>query len=408
MSADQVGTEAETASPAQTSQPVTHTAGDASQKTTTVGGATNASPAAATPALPPPPRGFSPTAPEGFRVTLYAEGFDKPRLMAVAENGDIFLSDPNAGAVYVLPDRNADGVADETLTFAKGLDQPHGLAFHDGYLYVANTGSVVRFPYQSGQTKAQGAPEKLVDLPPRGGHSTRTIEFSPEGQLFVATGSTCNVCEETDERRAAVWVYDADGKNGRPYATGLRNAVGLEWFDGALWATNNGRDMLGDDLPPEGFYQLSDGGFYGWPYCYTVTAGQPQVWDKDFGQADPSVCEDATPAFALTTAHSAPLGMAFYTAQAFPEAYQGQMFAGLHGSWNRSQKSGYKVVSIDPASGEVQDFLTGFVQGNTVKGRPVDAAVAQDGALLVTDDGEGRVWRVAWVGRQQVSDSAAR
>ncbi|MFC6592243.1 PQQ-dependent sugar dehydrogenase [Deinococcus lacus] len=363
-------------------------------------------PSASTPApasgqpLPPLPQGFAPTAPQGFRVTLYASGFSKPRLLAVAENGDVFLSDPEAGAVYVLPDRNHDGVADETLTFAQGLDKPHGLAFHGGYLYVANTGGVVRLAYQSGQTAAQGQPERVLDLPPGGGHWTRTIAFGPGGELFVSVGSTCNVCEETDERRAAVWVYSADGQNGRPYATGLRNAVGLEWHGDALWATNNGRDMLGDDLPPEGFYHLTDGGFYGWPYCYTVQPGQPQVWDQDFGRQSPATCEAATPAFALTTAHSAPLGMAFYTGQAFPPAYQGLMFAGLHGSWNRSAKSGYKVVTVNPESGEVSDFLTGFLaaDGQTVEGRPVDAAVAADGALLVTDDGAGRVWRVAWVG----------
>ena len=361
--------------------------------------ASAAASAAAQP-LPPLPAGFAPTAPQGFRVTLYADGFRKPRLLALAPGGDVFLSDPDAGKVYVLPDRSGDGAADSTLTFASGLNKPHGLAFYGPYLYIANTDGVVRVPYQPGQTQAQGQPEKIVDLPPEGGHWTRTIEFSPEGQLFVSVGSTCNVCEEKDERHAAVWVYGADGKNGRPYATGLRNAVGLEWHDGALWATNNGRDQLGDDLPPEGFYRLKDGGFYGWPYCYTVGAGQPQVWDRDFGRRDAAVCQSAVPAFALTTAHSAPLGLGFYTGTAFPAKYRGLMFAGLHGSWNRSEKSGYKVVTVNPETGEVQDFLTGFLgpDGQTVEGRPVDVAAAQDGALLVTDDGAGKVWRVAWEG----------
>lgn len=347
----------------------------------------------------PRPSGFVPTAPQGFRVTLYAEGFEKPRLLAVAPGGDVFLSDPGTGNVYVLPDRDADGVADSKLPFASGLNKPHGLAFYGDHLYIANTDGVVRLPYQPGQAQAQ--PEQIIDLPPNGGHWTRTIEFSPSGELFVSTGSTCNVCEERDERRAAVWVYGADGENGRPYATGLRNAVGLEWYDGALWATNNGRDQLGDDLPPEGFYRLEDGGFYGWPYCFTVKPGEPQVWDKDFGRRDAAVCEQAAPAFALTTAHSAPLGMGFYTGTAFPAEYQGLMFAGLHGSWNRSEKSGYKVVTVNPQTGEVRDFLTGFLSGGAVQGRPVDVAVAPDGALLVTDDGAGRVWRVAWAGSGQ-------
>ncbi|MCP2013835.1 glucose/arabinose dehydrogenase [Deinococcus sp. HSC-46F16] len=338
-------------------------------------------------------------APDGFKVTMYADGFQQPRFMAVAPNGDVLLSDSRAGTVVVLPDRDRNGRSDRQIVFASGLNRPHGLAFHGGFLYVANTDGVVRFRYANGQTKASGAAQRVVSLPPNGGHWTRTVAFGPDGRMYVSVGSNCNVCEETDARRAAVWVYDADGKNGKPYATGLRNAVGLEWFGGTLHATNNGRDMLGDDLPPEGFYKLRAGGFYGWPYCYTVKAGQAQVWDKDFGQKSAAVCKSATPAFALTTAHSAPLGLAFYTGKTFPSTYRGQMFAALHGSWNRSEKSGYKVVTVNPQTGQVRDFLTGFLRGAEVLGRPVDPVVARDGALLVTDDGEGRVWRVQYTGK---------
>nr|WP_243398469.1 sorbosone dehydrogenase family protein [Deinococcus koreensis] len=318
--------------------------------------------------------------------------------MAVAPGGDVLLSDPQAGTVSVLPDRNQDGKADSREVFASGLNQPHGLALHGGFLYVANTDSVVRFPFRAGDLKASGPAQKLVDLPAGGGHSTRTVEFGPDGRMYVSAGSSCNVCEETDPRRAAVWVYDADGKNGQPYATGLRNAVGLEWNAGTLYATNNGRDQLGDDLPPEGFYRLTAGGFYGWPYCYTTQPGQPQVWDKEFGRRSAAACAPATPAFALTTAHSAPLGLAFYTGQAFPAAYRGQMFVALHGSWNRSTKSGYKVITVDPASGKVSDFLTGFLKGDQVGGRPVDLAVLPGGALLLSDDGAGKVWRIGYTG----------
>ncbi|PNY82438.1 PQQ-dependent sugar dehydrogenase [Deinococcus koreensis] len=345
---------------------------------------------------PPETSGF--TVPAGFSVTLYAEGFQKPRFMAVAPGGDVLLSDPQAGTVSVLPDRNQDGKADSREVFASGLNQPHGLALHGGFLYVANTDSVVRFPFRAGDLKASGPAQKLVDLPAGGGHSTRTVEFGPDGRMYVSAGSSCNVCEETDPRRAAVWVYDADGKNGQPYATGLRNAVGLEWNAGTLYATNNGRDQLGDDLPPEGFYRLTAGGFYGWPYCYTTQPGQPQVWDKEFGRRSAAACAPATPAFALTTAHSAPLGLAFYTGQAFPAAYRGQMFVALHGSWNRSTKSGYKVITVDPASGKVSDFLTGFLKGDQVGGRPVDLAVLPGGALLLSDDGAGKVWRIGYTG----------
>ncbi|MFC4639509.1 PQQ-dependent sugar dehydrogenase [Deinococcus hohokamensis] len=334
--------------------------------------------------------------PAGFQATTYAEGFKRPRFMVVASNGDVLLSDTAAGTVYLLPDRNGDGRADRKQVYARGLNEPHGLAIHGGFLYVANTDGVVRFPYKAGDTQATGAPQKIVSLPGGGGHSTRTVEFGPDGKMYVSVGSTCNVCEESDPKRAAVWVYDADGKNGRPYATGLRNAVGLEWSGNQLYATNNGRDQLGDDLPPEGFYKLKAGGFYGWPYCYTTRAGQAQVWDKDFGRRNAATCQKATPAFALTTAHSAPLGLAFYTGQSFPARYRGLMFAALHGSWNRSEKSGYKVVTVNPQTGEVRDFLTGFLKGQQVSGRPVDLVVTRDGALLLSDDGAGKVWRIAY------------
>lgn len=331
--------------------------------------------------------------PEGFKASLYASGFERPRFMAVSGD-DLFVSDTGAGKVYVLRDQN--GQAGAKQVYAAGLNQPHGLAFHGGYLYVANTDAVVRFKYQPGDQKASGAPEKLVSLPSGGGHSTRTVVFGPDGRMYVSAGSSCNVCEESDPKRAAVWVYDADGRNGKPYSTGLRNAVGLEWFGNQLYATNNGRDNLGDDLPPEGFYKPKQDAFFGWPYCYTVKAGQAQVWDKDFGRKNAEVCKNATPAFATLTAHSAPLGLAFYTGKSFPAAYQGKMFVALHGSWNRSAKSGYKVVMVDPASGEVKDFMTGFLNGQQTLGRPVDLQVMPDGSMLLTDDDNGVIYRISY------------
>ena len=345
------------------------------------------------------------TVPQGFTVTPYAEGFERPRLMVVAPNNDVFLSDTSAGKVYVL---RGGAKADSKQVFAQGLNQPHGLAFHGGYLYVANTDSVVRFAYKSGDQKASGGPEKLLNLPSGGGHSTRTVVFGPDNRMYVATGSSCNVCEEDDPKRAAVWVYDAEGKNGQAYSTGLRNPVGLEWYGGTLYATNNGRDNLGDNIPPEGFYKLAQGRDFGWPYCYTTQPGEPQVWDKNFGRKNEGVCKASTPAFALTTAHSAPLGLAFYTGKAFPAAYQGMMFVALHGSWNRSEKSGYKVVMIDPKSGKVQDFMTGFVSGGDTKGRPVDLLSLPDGSMLLTDDGSGKIWRISYKAAAAKKASAAR
>ncbi|PYE53855.1 PQQ-dependent sugar dehydrogenase [Deinococcus yavapaiensis] len=332
--------------------------------------------------------------PSGFHVTEYASGFESPRLLAVAPNGDVFVSDMGAGTVFVLPDRNRDGKPDGKSAFATGLRQPHGLAFHNGYLYVANTDAVVRFAYKSGDTKASGAAQKLVDLPSGSGHSTRTVTFGRDGRMYVSIGSSCNVCEESDPRRAAVWAYDANGKNGKAYATGLRNAVGLEWFGGTLYATNNGRDMLGDDIPPESFYKLQAGGNYGWPYCYTLSG--KQVFDQQFGRKTAAVCTNATPAFATVTAHSAPLGLAFYTGTKFPTAYRNQMFVALHGSWNRTERTGYKVVMVNPQTGEAQDFVTGFLDGQTVRGRPVDLAVLPDGAMLLTDDDNGVIYRITY------------
>ncbi|WP_161883587.1 PQQ-dependent sugar dehydrogenase [Deinococcus alpinitundrae] len=333
------------------------------------------------------------TVPQGFSVSTYASGFERPRFMVVAPNGDVFLSDTGAGKVYVL---RGKAKADSQQVFAQGLNQPHGLAFHGNYLYVANTDGVVRFAYKSGDQKASGGPEKLLDLPSGAGHSTRTVVFGPDDKMYVATGSSCNVCEESNDKRAAVWVYDADGKNGKPYATGLRNAVGLEWYGDTLYATNNARDNLGDNVPPEGFYKLAQGRNFGWPYCYTLQPGEAQVWDKDFGKKNADTCKATTPAFALTIAHSAPLGLAFYTGKVFPAQYRGQMFVALHGSWNRATKSGYRVVTVDPKSGKVQDFLTGFLNGQSSKGRPVDLLSLPDGSMLLTDDDNAKVYRISY------------
>lgn len=336
------------------------------------------------------------TLPPGFTIKPYAQGFDKPRLMALAPGGDVFLTDTKTGQVWALQDRNGDGVLDDKTVFAAGLKQPHGLAFHGGFLYVANTDAVVRLPYKAGDLKATGPAEKVVDLPDGGLHYTRTVVFGPDDRMYVASGSSCNVCEEGDPRRAAVWVYDADGKNGKPYATGLRNAVGLLWAENTFYATVNGRDLAGNDIPPESFYTLKEGQNYGWPYCYPLAAGQPQTWDKDFGKKDPGVCAAAQPSFATTTAHAAPLGLTMYAGKAFPAPYQNKLFVALHGSWNRAEKSGYKVVTVDPQSGAVQDFVGGFQSGLTTTGRPVDLLGTPDGALLLTDDGNGIVYRISY------------
>ena len=330
--------------------------------------------------------------PPGFRAALFAQGFEKPRLMAVAENGDVFLSDTRAGRVYVLPDRDGDGRADRKIVFASGLDRPHGLAFHKGFLYVANNASVVRYRYTPGQTQASGPAQKVTDLPKDGEHETRSIAFGPDGRMYVSVGSSCNVCTEQNPRRAAVLVFDADGKNGRTYASGLRNAVGLVFVGSTLYANTNGRDYLGDNTPPEAFFRLKAGANYGWPRCLATGPNRAQANDPAYRGA---TCRSAQRPFATVTAHSAPLGLTVYSGSSFPSAYQGQLLAALHGSSIRETRSGYKIVRIDPATGQVTDFVTGFLRGQAVLGRPVGVTVARDGSLLVSDDLNGMVYRVS-------------
>jgi glucose/arabinose dehydrogenase len=325
--------------------------------------------------------------PAGFQASVYASGLAQPRLMAVAPNGDVALSDMKSGKIYILR-----GTRKATaLLYASGLNIPHGLAFHGRYLYVATTDAVLRYPYASGDTRARGAPQKVIGLSGGGEHITRSLTFGPDGRMYVATGSSCNVCREADPRRAAIWSYTADGRDARLYASGLRNAVGLTWRNGALYASNNGRDYLGDTTPPEGFYRLKQGGFYGWPICFT--AGNKVVNDPAYRKAD---CRGAIAAFATVHAHSAPMDLALYTGSMFPAAYQGKFIAALHGSSMNAVPVGDKLVLIDPATGRVSDFMTGLLHTDVYTNRPVGLAVLPDGSLLVSDDWAGKVYRVTY------------
>ena len=340
------------------------------------------------------------TLPDGFGVQVFADGLSGPRFMAVGPDGVLYVADRGNDRIVALPDANGDGQADEIRVVAEGLNNPHNLVYHEGSWYVAVTEGVVRLDDTDGDGVAEGFTTLLDTFLPPGQHSSRTIAFLPDGRLLISAGSTCNVCEEEDPRRAAITVYDSpvgqDQLTGEQiYATGLRNAVGLTIHPetGAVWATNNGRDLLGDDLPPETVYLVEEGGNYGWPYCHSGT-----VVDPDFGFE--GACEQAGQPVVTMQAHSAPLGLTFYTGDTFPAEYQGDLFVAFHGSWNRRVPTGYKIVRVplDGSSpiGPVEDFATGWLNEDDYSsdGRPVDITVGADGALYVSDDKGGFIYRI--------------
>ncbi len=352
----------------------------------------------------PPPR-FQPRVPDGFEVSVFARDFEEPRWLAAAPNGDVFVADSRAGRVIVLHDSQRRGVADSREVFAHHLDLPFGIAFHDSYVYIANTNEVLRFRYDPKTSKRLGEKEHILDLPGRGYHQhwTRTLAFSPDGKLlFVSVGSETNVSIERDSRRAAIAVCDPDGKNARLYAAGLRNAVGIGFNlqSGRLWASVNERDELGDDLPPDYFTEVKEGGFYGWPYSYIG-----HHVDQRIKPQNPDLVAKAIVPDVLLGAHVAALQFIFYEARQFPEAYRHGAFITEHGSWNRRERSGYDVVFIPFRDGKPTDgpapFFSGLVpnpRGREVYGRVVGIAVAQDGSLLISDDGGNVIWRVRYEG----------
>jgi glucose/arabinose dehydrogenase len=381
----------------------------------------------------PRPDSALPKVPAGFTVELYADDVQNARMMVFAPNDDLFVSEPSQNAVVILRSETKNGLPDERFMYAQGappaargrggqggaggpgrgappatsngeMTQPFGLAFHDGYLYVGNTNSLVRYKYATGDTKASGAPEKLADLPGFGNHSTRNVLFSRDGtKLYVSVGSSNNIDEQGsgNEKRAMIQEYNPDGTGYRVFASGLRNPVGLALQPGTntIWTAVNERDNLGDDLPPEYATSVKDGGFYGWPYSYIGAHVDTRVPQKDPELVKRTIVPDV-----LIPAHSAPLGVAFYTGSQFPQRYRNGLFVALHGSWNRSTTNGAKVIFVPFQNGKpgmIEDFLSGFVvdpDKNSKWGRPVGVTVTPDGSMLVSDDGGNRIWRIRYKG----------
>lgn len=339
--------------------------------------------------------------PPGFEANVFAEGLAGPRFIAFGPDGTLYVAERGNDRIVALPDADGDGTADSVRIFAQDLNQPHSLVYHQEAWYVGLPDGIVRLVDADGDGQLDQAPEQVASLPDSGSHRTRTVEFLPDGRLVVSVGSTCNVCLEEDERRATVLVYDGPSGTGEAiFARGLRNAVGLAVHPetGELWATNNGRDLMGDELPPDTIQLIEEGADYGWPRCHGGT-----VVDPEFG--GPGACDGVAPALVELQAHSAPLGLVFYTGELFPAEYQGDLFIAYHGSWNRSVPTGYKVVRLPLkeglADGPVEDFATGWLNETSgqASGRPVGLAVGSDGDLYVSDDKAGIIYRITYRGQ---------
>jgi glucose/arabinose dehydrogenase/cytochrome c5 len=362
------------------------------------------------PKVVPRPQGAWPKAPAGFSVQQYATGLDNPRLIRTAPNGDVFLAESSSGKVRVFRGVTREGKPEQTSVFATGLNQPYGIAFYPPggnpqWVYVGNTDSVVRFPYQNGELRATGPPQHVADLPHGGGHWTRDVQFTADGKkMFVAVGSSSNVDDPDttpdEKNRADILEFNPDGSEMRVYAYGIRNAGGGLAIDpetGDLWCSVNERDGLGDNLVPDYITQVEAGGFYGWPWWYIGGHQDPRHEGKHPELKDKVLVPDV-----LLQPHNASLEMTFYEGTQFPAEYRGDIFSSQHGSWNRSVRAGYEVIRVprhqtSRASGEYEDFVTGFVIDNSrVWGRPVGITVAQDGSLLITDDGSNSVWRISY------------
>ena len=339
--------------------------------------------------------------PDGFHIAVYAE-VDGPRMLTFSPGGVLLVSESGEGKVAALPDSRHTGKAEREVVILKGLNEPHGIGFYGGKLYVAENDKVRSYDWDEANLRATN-PKNIADLPSGGGHSTRSLVFHGN-KLYVSAGSSCNACIEKDSRRAAVMEMNPDGSGQKIFAKGLRNAVGVAVNPktDTVWVTVNGRDWLGDDLPPEVIFDLGqNGGDFGWPYCYG-----DHIPDPNFTKAGDNRCQSVIGPKVQMQAHSAPLGLAFYQGSMFPPEYRNNIFVAFHGSWNRAVPTGYKVVRVkvddrgQPVGGP-QDFITGFLAPGEPKkgrwmGRPVGIVFGGDGSMYVSDDSGDKIYRVTY------------
>ena len=336
--------------------------------------------------------------PEGFTASVFATGLVQPRLIAFSPDGVLYAARQSKGDVVALPDADKDGKADKMEIVASNLVRPHGLAFHKGWLYIATNPTVVKMKYANG--KLEGAPVKVVDLPvSTTSHWTRTIGFGRDGKMYVSIGSSCNLCEDEDARRTTIMQYNIDGSGGRAFAKGLRNAIGFGWDpkSALMYSTDMGEDGLGEQVPPDEINLIQDGKHYGWPYFVGKNMANPNLKNPKGALK----AEEATPPAFELPAHASPIDLAFYTGKKFPAAYRGAMFVTLHGSGPKSRpdKVGYKVVRVVMQDGKpvgIEDFATGWLKDGQVIGRPAALATGPDGALYVSDDTKGFIYRIAY------------
>ena len=329
--------------------------------------------------------------PDGFSISLYAERLHGARSMALGDDGTVYVGTRSTGNVYAVRDTDNDGVADRRWIIAKQLNSPNGVAFRDGSLYVAEISRVLRFDNIGSELSNPQSPAVVFDkLPDDGHHGWKYIAFGPDGRLYIPVGAPCNICDE-GLPYAALHSIKPDGSDFRTEAQGIRNTVGFDWDPETkkLWFTDNGRDWLGDNLPPEELNRIdSRNQHFGYPYCHAGEVSDPEFGDK----AD---CADFVKPQVTFQAHTAPLGMKFYDGEMFSEKYRNGMFIAQHGSWNRSTKVGYRVMFVTP-EGEKEPFAEGWLKDGDVTGRPVDILVLNDGSMLVSDDRQGRIYRITY------------